>query len=1266
MTKEAGRIAALWLPNAVLVATILGPFRVDVRMTYPACFMANVAAALLTGDTVPMSAALAASNTIECLIVVAIMRSLNSTRPDVTRPSDLLRFMFAGGIAAPAVSASLAAIAFSLQTGMLDPAVWRTWYLADALGMAIAAPILLVLLDARQQGSTPHPSWREAGLILALVTVVCVFLFSQNRFPFLFIAAPVVLLAAFRLGAIGAALAVIIVGLVSGSATMLDSGPITLVRGDIHDKLIVLQLFLGASFLSALPVAAAITEQKRTADSLRESEALRASITDNIREVVFRTDEHGRWTFLNPEWERLTGHPILLSLGRPVGELIVVEDRERANVELSALMGNDRGELQTCFRFARADGEVRWVEALIRRFVDGRAEPIGTIGSIRDVTDRVENTLALEARERELRLLADNSSDMIVRIGLDGIRRYVSPACRQLLGYDPEELVGATPIAAIHADDRARVERVCRGLLSESSDRICSYRQMRKDGNYTWLEAAYQLVRDADDQPVEFIATVRDVSQRQQAERRAAEAAARLEESHRLLTMAGAIAQIGHWRVDLVSNLATLSDEAARILELPPGTQPMPEDGAKGYIVEDRPRVRQALSRAAAGEPFEYEARVSLASGGERTVFAEGHPERAPDGSIVGIFGVIQDVTERVGAQAALARSEESHRLLAENASDVVLRTGVDGSVTYVSPSCRDVSGYLPEELVGRPSAEFIHPEELPVVHAAHVAIITGAQDSVTVEYRLKHKDGEWRWLESHMKGWRGPEGLKGGVISAIRDIGRRKQMEAELVAARDAAEDAARAKASFLANMSHEIRTPMNGVLGFTELLLNSDLGPDQRRYAELIDESGRSMMTLLNDILDFSKIEAGHLEIVREPFDVAHAISSCVRFATAQAESKRVELTVDVTPELRWVVGDKHRLKQVLVNLLSNAVKFTDHGSIRVQATQAEVDGSTIITVEDSGCGIPEDRRGSIFDSFVQADASISRRYGGTGLGLAISRKLARLMGGDLMLDSSRMGGTRMVLTLPLLATAPQPSVRKLTIHSPPASRKNGRILVAEDVEINQALVTALLGAEGYDVLLARNGAEAVRTFQEHLGSGEAIDLVLMDMQMPEVDGLEATRLIRQSGEPGADIPIIALTANAFSRDLEACRAAGMNDALSKPIDQQLLFAAIERHLGQRIAKTPAAEDPAVAMLRSRYEAFREQTLQELEVLISRSGRNDTRAQIATLCHKLAGSAGTFGDDQVGELARLVEQRAASECDTAALHDDARALTNAIKRAA
>ena len=720
-----------------------------------------------------------------------------------------------------------------------------------------------------------------------------------------------------------------------------------------------------------------------------------------------------------------------------------------------------------------------------------------------------------------------------------------------------------------------------------------------------------------------------------------------LDEQRRLLKSAETMSGVGHWHFDLATQLITWSDEVFKIFGLPASEYaPSFEQIQELYHEDDRATLTQLVARAAeTGEGYEFQLRIRRPDGSIRHTVAKAECALDGSGSTTSIFGVFQDITAQHSAAASLAASERHYRLLADNVSDVVLRTDTSGLVTYASPSCLDMSGYLPNELVGRHCGEFIHQEDAAAVYAAHVALITSTQSAVTVEYRLRRKAGDWTWLESHMKPWSIPGDETGGVISAIRDIASRKELETELVAARDSAEGAARVKASFLANMSHEIRTPMNGVLGFTDLVLMGDLKPDQRRHVELIAESGRSMMQLLNDILDVSKVESGKMCIASEPIDLRDALRCCADLLAPIAQAKGVNLSTAIDPAVpSYVVGDPLRLRQIMLNLIGNAAKFTNMGSISVSAA---VDGDLLrFDVVDTGIGIPAERLETIFDQFSQANESTAQRYGGTGLGLTISSELARLMGGSISVMSVLGTGTTFTVRLPLRVSTREAVQTKAALVTPPSKGlpNKPRVLIAEDHDINQELIVALAHRAGVDPTLARDGAEAIAMVEEATRLGQPFEMVLMDIQMPNVDGLEATRWLRASGHSPEVLPIVALTANAYAEDIQACAAAGMQAHLAKPIlinDLKTVF----RQFISSDDPAQASEPLASPKLLERFVARKLDTARTLDELAALDLPSDEKlAEAVDLLHKLAGVAGMFGDAALGERARQLEDELSS----------------------
>ncbi|WP_299307706.1 PAS domain S-box protein [uncultured Croceicoccus sp.] len=871
-------------------------------------------------------------------------------------------------------------------------------------------------------------------------------------------------------------------------------------------------------------------------------------------------------------------------------------------------------------------------EAEVRAEVDSRTAQLrATVTALRD-------------SEREFANLTGLSPAGIFRTDPFGFCTYVNKAWLRTTGLTASRALGAGWIDAVHPDDKAHFKKVWLDAIHHSKQLRTEVRFYKPGFPPFWVDLIAAPNRDEDGNTLGFIGVAIDVSE----QKRASDA---LKESEQRFQSLSDLSPAAIFRTAPDGMFTYVNAVWSRMT----GMDARDTFGL-GWTRAIHPDDVTLLMKRwfdAAAKRVAHRHEFRLRNRRDGTVFrvdAIATPEWDESGEFRGYICVAMDITERAQFEKDLAERDEQLSLLAQNATDAVFRIGLDGVCIYASPSTRDVLGVPPELLIGKNAHSHIHPEDEEMMRSAWRDLISGARDRNILAYRsrIPEIDADYRWLEANVALIRdAATGEAREVSASIRDVEDRKQLEFDLIAARRRAEAAAAAKATFLANMSHEIRTPMNGVVGFTEMLLDSDLTPDQRDKARLIADSGRAMMQILNDILDISKIDAGQMTIERQSFDLRETVGASMRVLEATARQKQLEFTLDVADDVpQTVLGDALRLRQVVTNLIGNAIKFTSSGYVRTDVTRSTHEGRDclVIAVRDSGIGIAEDRLETIFREFSQADESTARLYGGTGLGLTISSELARMMDGNLHVESTPGEGSTFTLTIPVELTREAVTAEEETDDPEwPGFASPPRVLIAEDHDINQVLILSMADKLNLDADIAENGEEAVRMAKEAKHFGDPYALVLMDMQMPVMDGLQAARTLRAEGFDARELPIIAQTANAYREDVERCLAAGMQDHVAKPIRLDLLKKKIARWINRDlVVVTPPAPPPPVAKnsaaspVEVRYLALRRETLDAVHAINPDHADDDAVNGIIRLLHQLAGVAGAFGEDSLGEEAR------------------------------
>ncbi|PVY38726.1 hypothetical protein C8E01_11563 [Pontibacter virosus] len=1011
-----------------------------------------------------------------------------------------------------------------------------------------------------------------------------------------------------------------------------------------------------------------ITDLHHAQQEIKNSEAKIRAMLDAIPDLMFIIDKRGVYLEMHNEHSQYDIMQPSEVVGKTLFDMLPASLSQKAFDLIQDVLAT--GQMQSI----NYELDERFYEG---RIVKYNEEQVLTI--VRDVTE--ERKAADEVKEKNdfIRLVLDTSPTLIYVKDGAGNFKLVNHECAALFGKEPKDLLDQ------NTNDLHKVSQELQYYNEVDQIVIQTGQELRvqdsftlPDGRVEWFNTIKKPLTTKNGD-VHVLGISANITEQYNANKRLEES----EELHRLLSENSRDLVCLH---DAEGNFLYVSNAVEEML----GYKPAELIGISAY---DIIHPDDALKVHTMGHQIALEKRHDTTVQ-HRKKHRDGHyiwvetsikPITNNADNIIKIQSSSREITERRLAEEALKKSEKKYRDLIKYSQAYLCTHDMQGVILSVNPYLVEMLGYTEEEILGKELKQFF-----PLLHRQHFPdYLKQFEDNTVVKGILSvlRKDKEERFL-NYQNYKVSEDGQAPYVIGIAQDVTDRIMTERELKNAKEAAEESARVKENFLANMSHEIRTPLNGILGMSGLLHKTQLDDTQLNYLKIINKSADNLLVVINDILDVAKIEAGKLELESIPFRIEETVQAAYQALKYKAEEKDIALQLgqlDLPHSL--LQGDPYRLNQILLNLLNNAIKFTEEGSVTLHARTLEETPSTLtieFSVVDTGIGVPSDKKDLIFEGFTQAYSSITRKYGGTGLGLSICKNLVERQGGDIWVEDNPQGGS----IFQFMITYPKSEIDKLPEEEAAdidySSLGAVKVLLAEDNEVNVFLAQAIMEEWGFALDVATNGLEAVEMVQR-----SDYDIVLMDIQMPELSGIDATIQIRAMGDPRkAGIPIIALTANALKGDAEKYLSAGMNDYLSKPFESEVLFAKIaslvpdkqyraeqkgtdtpQQVQDEQVNAAPLYSMEVIQKMSHNNEVFMNRarqlfadtipvTVRDLQIALE---QNDWKS-VSALAHKVKSTIDTMKIDSLKETVRFVESNAKQETNLAEVRTGAMQIAKVL----
>lgn len=923
-----------------------------------------------------------------------------------------------------------------------------------------------------------------------------------------------------------------------------------------------------------------ISEQKQAEAALKESERLYRAIFENTGTSSIIIEEDTTIALANTEWINLSGYSREELEGKMSWtQFVDPEDIERMKeYHYSQRIDSQNAPKKYEARFIRRNGEVRNILNCVSMIPESNR----SIASLMDITELKLAEKTLKESEARFKTILETSPDGIAIAALDGIVQFVTPKIISLWGYSSaNEVVGRNLFEFVHPSYHDKANHFIAEMFKGNFTGEAEYLMVRKDGSQFFCESNANILSDANNNPIGVLYVNRDITHRKQVEEELIHAKEKAEVSEEKYRLIFENAPLGILHFDNRGRIVSCNENFVKII----GSSLPALIGLDMMTLSDEKivaAVKESLNGGLGFYDDDYHSNTANKITPVRVLFA---PIFSKNNTVIGGVGIVEDVTERRNNEQDLKKQNEEYSALNkelqhsntelqnakckveeneaflksifENIPNMIfIKHADDLSYFQINKAGEKLLGYTIEQLIGKNDFDFFPREQaewfrakdkdvfkqegLMVIEEEKIDTLYGPKLLYTKKIAVKDKKGNNKYL-----------------LGISEDITHRKEIENELIKAKEKAEESDRLKSAFLANMSHEIRTPMNGILGFADLLKQPQLsGEQQYEYINIIEKSGVRMLNIINDIIDIAKIESGETKVVVTETNINDLMNDLLLFFKPEVEIKGLSLIskAALPPESEFLATDREKVYAILMNLMKNAIKFTDQGFVEVGC---ELKNEVLeFYIKDTGIGIHEERHQAVFERFVQADIADKRAFQGAGLGLAITKAYVEMLGGNIWFTSEAHKGTVFYFTLPYLACAlPEWRSKPIVDESTTVLVNHLKVLIVEDDGPSDVLLSLLLGQFHFELLHARSGIEAV----EICRSNPDIDLILMDLKMPDMDGYEATLLIRQFN---AHVVIIAQSAYALAGDRDKAIKIGCNDYLTKPINHTILKKLISKY--------------------------------------------------------------------------------------------------------